>query len=349
MNEEMSNNMDIGGFNFMKPKQSLDSLSFGKRIKVVGSLLKNTVTIIGRDQDILKPWIRMAIYNFLMVSGLFYAVLSNWYNFPYAPLALFISFLLFLYKHFYHNRQELRMSWTVYETIIGNDPSYKGAVKHWKELKSQTRKLAWLDIAMASMRKFKYQEGLVGIIMNLVVSGLEEVWDLANHYLLPSIAIDKLDITPGIQKMKKLKDDVPETLVGVFGLDILGSLIMRTVMPVYIALFIVSGLVGYFGTDYLPSTTLFDQGIVFSWVPVVLAIYFGKLFSNLFERAVTGFKVIYFTIFYTKITHADRIMPELQEELLDYLKLDGIDEVDNLDEQEIPGNAPASATNPAVT
>jgi hypothetical protein len=340
--------LEIGGFNFKKAKQALDSLPLELRMKAMGSLLKHTFTIVGKDEDIMKPWIRLAIYHFLMVSGFFYAVMSNWYDLPWAPLAAFFSFLLFMYKHFYNNRQELRMSWTVYETIIGNDPSYKGAVKHWKQLKSQTRKLAWLDIVMASMRKFKNQAGFIGAIINMIVAGLQEVWDLANHYLLPSVAIDQLDITPGIKKMKKLKDEVPETLMGVFGLDILGSIVMRTVMPVYIVLIILSGVVGYYGTDYFPTTTLFDEGnIAFTWVPLVLAIYLGKLFSNLFERTVTGIKVIYFTIFYTKITHPDRITPELQDELLDYLKLDGVDEVDNLDEQGVVTDAAEPAIEPA--
>jgi hypothetical protein len=325
---------NLQDFSFQKAKQAFDTLSFQDRMKAMGSLLKHTFTIVGKDEDIMQPWYRMAIYHFLMVSSFFYAVMSNWYDLPWAPLAAFISFLLFLYKHFYNNRQELRMSWTVYETVIGNDPDYKGAKKHWKQLKSQTRKLAWLDIVMASMRKFKNQAGFVGAIINMIVAGLQEVWDLANHYLLPSVAIDQLDITPGIKKMKKLKDQVPETLMGVFGLDILGSIVMRTVIPVYIVLIVASGLLGYFGTGYFPTTTLFDDGnIAFTWVPLVFSIYLGKLFSNLFERTVVGVKVIYFTIFYTKITHPERIAPDLQEELLDYLKLKGVDEVDDLDEQ----------------
>ncbi|MFW5967494.1 MAG: hypothetical protein ACOCV2_08260 [Persicimonas sp.] len=43
----------------------------------------------------------------------------------------------------------------------------------------------------------------------------------------------------------------------------------------------------------------------------------------LLKRTVTAVKVVYFTIFYIKITHADRIAPELQEELADYLKMGG--------------------------
>lgn len=324
-------------YNFKKAQQSLDSLPFKDRLKAVGQLVKNTLTIVGRDQDFIKPWIRMAIYHFFMVSAFFYGLMAWQYElFGWVFLSFMLSFFLFLYKHFYNNRQELRMSWIVYEVLIGNDPSYKDARKAWKELKSHTRKLAWMDIGMALVEKGKwFGSGFVKVLINLFISGLEEVWDLINHYLLPSVAVDRLDIKPGIQKMKKLKEQVPESLVGVFGIDFIGSVVRYVTIPTYIILFIISVAIGYFGREVLPASTIEVGGdlIAFSWLPVIVALYIGKLFSNLFERIVTSVKVVYFTIFYTKITHPDRIMDELQDELMEYLKLDPVEEVDNLEEQ----------------
>lgn len=325
-------------FTFNKANQSLDNLPFKDRFKAVGALVKNTFSVIGRDEDIIKPWIRMAVYNFLMVTFFFYAVLRIWVDLPLGVLAGFFAFMMFLYKHFYHNRQEVRLSWTVYETIIGNDPSYKGAKEYGKQVKSQTRKLAWLDIAMALMNKGKFVGGgFIKMLMNLIISGMQEVWDLINHYLLPSVAIDKLDIGDGVKKMKKLKDSVPESLVGVFGIDFMGKVVGRIMVPVYIVLFIVAAALSYFGADYLPTTEIDinNTPTAITPVPLVFAFYIGKLFSNVFERVVTSVKVIYFTVFYTKITHPDSIMDELREELTNYLKLDELDEVDNLDEQEV--------------
>lgn len=333
-------------FDFKKASQSFDSLPFKERLKAVGKLVKNTFTVIGRDKDIKTPWIRMIIYNFVMVTAFFYALLGWWYEFPAEGWALFLAILLFLYKHFYHNRQEVRMSWTVYETIIGNDPSYKGATDASKELKSQTRRLAWIDIGMRFVQKGKFAGGgIVNVLINLFISGLQEVWDLVNHYLLPSVAVDKLDIKPGIEKMKKLKDQVPESLVGVFGIDFIGDVVRRITIPTYVMLFIISALLAYFGTDFFPTSEIDVGGeaVAITWVPIIIAIYIGKLFSNLFERTVTFIKVVYFTVFYTKITHPDRIAEDLQEELLNYLKLDQVDEVDNLDDQEgmAPNPSPA--------
>lgn len=325
-------------FDFKKASQSFDSLSFKNRFKAVGDLVKNTFSVIGRDKDIKKPWIRMAIYNFVMVSSFFYGVLGWWYDFPAEGWLLFLSILLFLYKHFYHNRQEVRLSWTVYETIIGNDPSYKGAKAASKEIKSQTRKLAWMDIGMAAVKKGKVAGGgIVNMLINMFISGLEEVWDLVNHYLLPSVAIDQYDIKPGIEKMKKLKDQVPESLVGVFGIDFIGNVVRRIVVPIYIVLFIGAGLLCYFGTAYFPTSEIQVDGspVIITWVPLFIAFFIGKVFSNIFERTVTSVKVIYFTVFYTAITHPDRIADDLKDELMNYLKLDQVDEVEDLEEQAV--------------
>lgn len=330
-------------FDFKKAEQALDNLSFSDRLKSVGHLIKYTFTIIGEDKDIIKPWIRMLLYNLLMVSGLFYGWLGWWYDLPLEGWGLFVAVVLFIYKYFYYNKQEMRMSHIVYETIIGNDPSYQSAVAACKPVQSQTRKIAWLDILMAFVNKAKFAGG--GFVMMLVrffVAGIGEVWDLVNHYLLPSVAVDRLEIKPAVKKMKKLKSQVPESLVGVFGIDFLGSVTRQIVVPVYIVLGIIAVGLGIWLSGTLPSTEI--QGaevptdywfttLQFSWVPVIIALWIGKLISSLIARTVTGVKVIYFTIFYTKITHPDRIMEKLQDDLVDYLKLKEVDEVKDLDKQ----------------
>ena len=121
-------------FDFKKTTQSFDKLSFKNRMTAVFHLFKNTFTVIGRDDDILKPFYRMVIYSVIMVLFFFYFVFSFWYDLPFAGLLFFISFLLFLYKYFYFNKLEVRLSWIVYEAIIGHDPSYKDSVPVSKEL-----------------------------------------------------------------------------------------------------------------------------------------------------------------------------------------------------------------------
>ena len=328
-------------FDFKKTTQSFDNLSFKDRMASVFHLFKNTFVVIGRDDDILKPFYRMLIYVSVMVILFFYGVFGFWYDLSFQFLAFFTAFLLFLYKYFYYNKQELRMSWIVNETIIGNDPGYKESVTVSKSLKSQIRKIAWMDIGMAVAKKSRSNgKGFMAGLINLIISGLGEVWDLINHYLIPSVAVDKLDIKPAVEEMKKLKDQVPETLVGVFGIDFLGKVIKKVIGPVYFILILLALGGGVLLSGVLPSQEFnvnnpdFPiQSLEFSWIPLVAAIFIGKLFSGFFERLVTSVKVIYFTIFYTKITHPESIAEDLREELTNYLKLDQVEEVKNLDQQ----------------
>ena len=326
-------------FDFKKANQSFDSLPYTKRLKSVGELAKSTLTIVGKDKDIVKPWVRMTIYHSIMVTFFFSGFFLWQYEHPgYALLSFFLAFLLFLYKHFYDNKQEMRMSWIVYETVIGNDPSYKGATAASKELKWHIRKIAGIDILMSLVNKSKYTGGgIVKMLIRLFIAGLEEVWDLANHYLLPSVAVDKMDITDAIREMKTLKDRVPESLVGIFGIDFLGRVVRHVTVPAYFLLFIISAALGYFGSELFPATTIDFNGddVAFTFVPIIFAFWIGKLFSNVFERTVTAIKVIYFTVFYTKITHPERIRDDMQEDLVDYLSLDPVEEVDNLEEQDV--------------
>lgn len=306
-------------------------------------LFTNTFTILGRDADILKPLYRMLIYNFVMVSGFFYALFTIWYDLPFVFLTFTIAFLLFSYKYFYYSRQETRMSWIVYQSITGHQPTYKESIAITKELKSQVRKIGWIDVGMAFANKTKNSgKGAMNTIIRLFLKGLNEVWDLVNHYLIPSVAIDKLDIKPAIQNMKTLKDRVPETLLGVFGIDFLGKVVTKVVAPVYTVLILLSIAAGIYFHEYMPSyelslgdnSDLPIDSFMFTWIPLIAAVYIGKIFSSFFERLVTTVKVIYFTIFYTKITHPEEIADDLQEELNDYLRLDQVEEVDNLDEQD---------------
>ena len=117
-------------------------------------LLKNTFTVIGRDKDIIRPVYRMLIYNFIMVLLFFGGLLSMFmqWSIGWGVVILLLSILMFVYKFFYFNWQEVRLSWIVDQTICGNDPSYKGAVKDVSSMAWQVRGLAFFDICAALLR-----------------------------------------------------------------------------------------------------------------------------------------------------------------------------------------------------
>lgn len=313
--------------------QNFESIPFSERLNRIGYLLKHTVTVVGRDADIVTPWIAMIVYAVVMVTSFFVGILGVFLgSFSIWALSFGLAFLMFVYKYFFYNYREMGQSWLVYETICGRDRSYADAKAKAKERKSGVRKLAGLDMLMAYVgtQKEGKSDGIMDWLVNLFIQGLKEVWDLVNHYMLPAIAIDELSLTEGVKKMKGLRDDVPETLVGVFGIDFIGSVVGQITGGLYFVLLLTAGAVMYFGSGVLPEAFTytvqnnpFGAGpLAINVLPMIVLFYVGKLFGAVFERTVTSVKVIYFTIFYTQITHRDRIADDLQDQLVSYLRMD---------------------------
>ena len=148
--------------------------------------------------------------------------------------------------------------------------------------------------------------------------------------MLPAVAIDRLSLTEGVKKMKDLRNQVPETLTGVFGIDFIGRVVGQVTGGLYFVLILVAGGATYLGGEALPRTFRFtvqetpigSGPLVLNVLPLIVGLYVGKLFGVVFERTVTSVEVIYFTIFYTQITHRDRIANGLQPQLVSYLRME---------------------------
>jgi len=309
--------------------------SFSDRLSRIGYLLKHTFTVVGRDADIVTPWAWMSVYAIAMVTAFFGGVTTLIAGSPSVGSGLVgLAVLMFLYKYFFYNYREVAQSWLVHETICGRDGSYADARQKANEQRSGVRKLAGLDMLMAYLLSQRSEEskGLGAWLINLFLSGLEEVWDLVNHYMLPAIAIDNLTITDGVTKMKELREQVPETLTGVFGIDFIGRLVGQVTGSLYLLLVAVSGGAMYLGGEAfpeafaftLPETPIGSGPLVLNVLPLILGVYVAKLVGVVFERTITSIKVVYFTIFYTQITHRDRIADDLRPQLVRYLRMDDV-------------------------
>jgi hypothetical protein len=313
--------------------RNLESIPFSDRLNRIGYLLKHTFTVVGRDADIITPWVWMNVYAIAMVTAFFGGITAVFVGATaFGGAAIGLAVVMFLYKYFFYNYREMGQSWLVYETICGRDRSYADAKQTATERKSSVRKLAGLDMLMAYLVSQRSNEsrGIFGWLVNLFLSGLEEVWDLVNHYMLPAVAVDQLSLTDGVKKMKDLRNQVPETLTGVFGIDFIGRVVGQVTGGLYLVL--VLGAVGtmYLGGEALPEAFRFtfqenplgSGPLVLNVLPLFVGLYVAKLFGVVFERTVTSIKVIYFTIFYTQITHRDRIAEELRPQLVSYLRME---------------------------
>jgi hypothetical protein len=328
--------------------RNLESIPFSDRLSRIGYLLKHTVTVVGRDADIIRPWVWMNVYAIVMVTAFFGGIVGIFVgSTTLGAGGLGLAVVMFVYKYFFYNYREMGQSWLVYETICGRDRSYADAKQTATERTSSVRKLAGLDMLMAYLVSQRSDEssGIFGWLVNLFLSGLEEVWDLVNHYMLPAVAIDQLSLTDGVKKMKDLRNQVPETLMGVFGIDFIGRVVGQVTGGLYLLLALVAVGVMYLGGEALPEafTFTFEENpigsgpLVLNVLPLVVGLYVAKLLGVVFERTITSIKVIYFTIFYTQITHRDRIADDLQPQLVSYLRM-----------EEAPEEGTAPATQGAV-
>ena len=332
--------------------RNLDSVPFSDRLSRIGYLLKHTFTVVGRDTDIAAPWAWMNVYAIVMVTAFFGGITGFFAgSATFGIGSLGVAVLMFVYKYFFYNYKEMAQSWLVYETICGRDRSYADAKQTAKKRAAGVRKLAGLDMLMAylvSQRGGGDNQGWGAKLVNLFLTGLNEVWDLVNHYMLPAIAIDQLTLTDGVKKMKDLRDQVPETLMGVFGIDFIGRVVGQVTGGLYVLLILVAGGAMYLGGEALPEAfqytiqenPLGSGPLTLNVLPLILGLYVGKLFGVVFERTVTSVKVIYFTIFYMQITHRDRIADDLRLQLVSYLRME---------EQPAEGLAAASAQDVATS
>ncbi|NUH65478.1 hypothetical protein HTT03_09285 [Sulfitobacter sp. S0837] len=305
-----------------------------ERLSQLGFLMRHTFSIVGRNRAILAPVFAMWAYAAAMVAvffiGLYLIVIGS----GGGGWLLFGGLIMAVYKYFFYNRAELTLSRLTFDTATGATPTRQDATKALAGLKAQSRRLALLDMAAAWIASRKNKEGG---LMGMLLGGMGEVWDLVNHFLVPAVAVDRLNLRDGIARLKSLKNHVPETLIGVFGIDIMGGVVGTLMGPIYLFGGLAAIGCGLLFGDALPSA--FSAGAlrelspdipalgpigpdtVFNWFPVFIFAFLGFVMHGLFARAVTAIKVIYFTLFYSRIMHSEALDPAIRADLEGYLDL----------------------------
>lgn len=311
----------------------------GERLRQMGYLLKHSLGVIGRDRDILGPTVRATIYMLVLVSSFFGMILLYTLGYGgYGTLLLLACGVLFFYKYFYYTRQSMAQSWLVAETVRGRDAVPGTGYERVSGIRSQARLLGWIDMAMAyvSSRGKDADGENGGILLRLVVAALGEAWDLVRNFLIPAVVVDEVNLRDGAGRMQNLKDEVPETLVGVFGIDMAAGAVLFMMAPVYLVLILIALGIGLLVGDAVPAFYAGEvhawlgnsapgwlpEPLHFSWLPLLIAIWIGKLFSGLLKRLVESMKVLYFTVFYLRIAHPEDITPDMREELDHYLRME---------------------------
>lgn len=306
--------------------ERLTHMSFTNRMQDTRFLLQNTFKVAGANRDIAKPTVHMAALSAALTTLLFISVLSFFTGRAIGAgviLLLVFLFILTPMKFFYYIRQKANQSWLAYNAITGHSIGLGDAHKHTGGLRTNLRQIAAVEILVKILGSQRESRGGIrSVLINLLISGLTEVWDLASHYMLPALVVEKQTIRKLIPQMKSLQSNVPATLMGVFGIDFVGNVINMILLPVYVAALIIGVGIGSLLASTMPATVWTLGGLSFSWVPPFIILYTILIFGGIVGTIIASVKVIYFTLFYAAITHPDDIAAEMKEELTHYLQLD---------------------------
>ena len=309
--------------------ESFTRKPFTSRIRDTRFLLQNTFKVVGTNRDIVKPTVRMAVLSAVLTTLFFISLLTFFTGRSVGwGVLLLVVLILFLtpMKFFYYIRQKANQSWLTYNTITGSNISFQDAHRHTRRLKSGLRQLTVVEIVVKFLGSQRESRGGVrSILTNLFLAGLVEVWDLLSHYMLPALVVEQKSIKQLVPQIKTLRNNVPATLVGVFGIDFVGNIISMILFPLYLVTLLIGVGLGYLLTSVTPATVWTLGGFSFSWVPPFIVLYIVFIIGGIVGKFIESTKVIYFTIFYAAITHPQDINPEMKEELTHYLQMEDVE------------------------
>jgi hypothetical protein len=282
-------------------------------------LLKNTFVVIGKNPAILRPTIAQIIWAtafiaFWLASTIVWVV-PTWsgqsvpsivgitllVTFFLIPFSIFFLLILFPFVRMYYRAAQC---WMVYHTFSGNNISYKEGLSRARQNKLDIFILGLWDIFLNAIVK---RLMFLGPIFWLLGKALEEVWELAAHYLLPAAIIKEQNVGEALPELKNIKNNVPGALAGSFGIDLAGDTLQGYIIKYGIGL-----ILAMFAAEYI-----LNQPAILKVIPIFVVLLIG--FYVVTSIFVDMLKTVYFTLFYVSITMPDKILPEYKEEVTHYL------------------------------
>lgn len=293
------------------------------KLKNTLELMKTSFTLIGEKTGIRKPMANLAILSVLMTSLLFVAAVCfmSGTAIGFGVLCLVLLFLVLVpLRFFLRTYFKAVMSRITYQTVIGQPFRYADATRHTRSRAPGLLFIGLVDMLVAhTTNKASNRQGVTGMITSLVMSALAPVWDLLNHYMIPAVVIEEKPLKQCVPEIKELRHNVPAALTGVFGIDIVGS-VMRNLLLIPTVVLLAAGVgLGYLIGSWFPGVSWEISGHTVSWLPPLVALYIAIVAGGILKAVVESIKAIYFTIFYTTVMHTDRIPEEYREQLTGYL------------------------------
>jgi hypothetical protein len=292
----------------------LDTLQregFTARFKDTFGLVKTTLTIFGKDADVIKPIIGMIILQTIVsaatligVALIVFASAGGIGSGVIGLLLILLGMVLAPFALFYDAFQRAKVCALGYDVARGEDATIPKAKERIRPIRGTLFLLGLIDLAVSSMKsRSRNRSGIVGIIMAILIAVLAEVWDLISNFLLPAVVIEQKGPREVVAELKELKRNVPAALVGVLGFDAFGSVARGLVFGVWFFL----GLIGI-------GLPLFFFGInPITFVITIVTLMIIIVSSAIISKMVVGAKSVYFTLFYLALLRPHEIAPSMRD------------------------------------
>lgn len=307
----------------------------GGKGKDVQGLLKNSITLLGKDVDVFKPSIYMTVIKSIRILATFFALYSFFISKEMGKgfLTILAIFLLSPIISYLNMNYKAITSWMIYDVLRGKDTDVSKGSSQLTGLGFTIFLYSIVDHIVKSATSNNQQEkgGIVNMIKGLILAIFQEVWDLIKNFSLPAIVIDKATLKEIPKKLKLVKKNIPGALVGILGIDIVGSVFVSLFGFIQLPALLIGGGLGYYGKGFLPENWLITlplkEPLVVNLLPLFVILIGTSIFVSFLNNLVQLVKTTYFTTFYVSITRPDEIDDSLKAEVTNYLnyndRLDG--------------------------
>ncbi len=210
---------------------------FGNRGKDLENLFAASFELI-KNESMRKAYFHRLIFSgilhgLFLVSGLMF--FYDWNRGLSVLLFVFSLFVLRPFSFFYHIRKRATISWYAYSGITGKNSNDELVRQKISEISWSLRILACAEIFIASAKSTKSSEDRTfwDSIKEMLISILAAVFDVAENYLLPTMVIEQVSLKAAVPKLVDMKKNVPATLAGVFGVDLIAETVSAFGFIVY--------------------------------------------------------------------------------------------------------------------
>lgn len=301
--------------------------ALGAQGKDVQGLLKNSVTLLGKDKDIILPTVYTTLFQSIRTIILFVMLHSFIVSksIGIGSLCIFLLIISAPILSFVRTRYQAITSYMIYEVLQGIDTNIKNAKEKMAGTGKTIFAIALVEylISQNSTNTEKKEGGIVGMLKGMFLAIFVEVWDLIKNFSVPAIVIDKCSFKEIPEKLKQLKKNVPAVLVGVLGIDLIGSTFVSLFGFIILPALFISFAGGFFLADLLPKSFMvniplgdpvkINLCLAFIFLPIASIIF--SFLNNITDLTKTS----YFTTLYTALTSPTVITEGLREEVAHFL------------------------------